>query len=343
MVSESPGLPEVFHERITNIWQAVPPDNSLLDLAAGPHFRLGKGLAEIYQRWVMALLPAMAASFYFFGAPALRIFGFCVCFAVLLDYLWEKIAPSRDLTSNWSSVSLALMLAFMMPLNAPWWLLLVGCVVMIILGKKLFGGVGAYPAQPAVLAIAVLQVSWPARMDYTAALKDFDWPVTMIEPLRLLKSLGAQAVDYYQWQDLLIGQQIAGTGNGMVLFILIGGIMLLAMREVQWHGPVGFLIGLCLTAQILHMTAPASFAPPVFHLLCGGTLFMGFFLITDHTSSPVNNLPLFLYGLLAGILLIFIRSYSRHVDGIAFAVLLVNLCGPLMDMIKPKIKGGQDV
>ncbi len=103
------------------------PDTDLLDVAVGPHYRLGTGLAEIYQRWVMALLPAMAGSLFIFGPAVLRIYGLCVCFSVLFDFIAEKFAPSRDLTSNWSSVSLALLLAFMLPLNAPWWLIMIGC------------------------------------------------------------------------------------------------------------------------------------------------------------------------------------------------------------------------
>jgi electron transport complex protein RnfD len=323
--------------------QASAPNTDLLDVGVGPHYRIGTGLAAIYQRWVIALIPAMAASLYFFGPAALRIFCLCILFAVAFDFLAEKIAPSRDLTSNWSSVSLALLLAFMMPLNAPWWLIFLGCFLMVIVGKKIFGGVGAYPAQPAVLAIAILQLSWPARMDYTNALKSMDWSVTMIEPLRLLKSMGPIAESQYHWLDLLLGRQVAGVAEGMVLFIFIGGLFLLLAREIQWQLPVGFLIGLLGIATPLYLSDPNSFASPLFYLFSGGTLFMGFFLITDHTTSPVNKLPLFLYGILAGVLLMLIRVYSKHYDGIVFAVLLANLCFPLLDMIKPKVKGVKDV
>ena len=323
--------------------QTSPTSTDLLDVAVGPHYRLGNGLAEIYQRWVIALAPAMAGSFFIFGSSVLRIYGLCVCFSVLFDFIAEKFAPSRDLTSNWSSVSLALLLAFMLPLNAPWWLIMIGCFLMVVVGKKFFGGVGAYPVQPAVLSIAVLQLSWPARMDYTAALKDMDWSVTMIEPLRLLKSVGAEGADYYNWYDLLFGHQVAGTGNGMVFFILFGGLLLLLMREIQWQAPAGFLLGIVATAGLLHIIDPAAFASPMFYVLSGGTVFMGLFLITDHTTSPVNKTPLFLYGLLAGVLLILVRGYSKHIDGIVYAVLLVNLCAPLLDMIKPKTKGAGNV
>ncbi|TKB27541.1 hypothetical protein FCL47_05235 [Desulfopila sp. IMCC35006] len=321
----------------------TPAKKPLLDVAVGPHYRHGSGIAQIQQCWVIALIPAMLASLYFFGPAALRVFGLCVCFSVGFDLLAEKLAPSRDLTSNWSSIVLALLLGFMLPLNAPWWLIMIGCFFMVIVGKKFFGGIGAHPAHPAVLSLAILQLSWPGRMDNTDALKNIDWSVTMIEPMRLLKTLGASAEGQYTWFDLLVGHQVAGTANGMVLFILLGGIFLLLAREIQWQLPVGFLIGLIGSATILHLTNPDVFATPVFYLLSGGTVFMGFFLITDHTTSPVNRTPMLLYGILGGVLLILIRGYSQHIDGIAYAILLLNLCSPLMDMIKPKIKGAEDV
>lgn len=318
-------------------------DVNMLDVAVGPHARAGSGIAAINQVWVIALLPAMAASLFFFGPAAMRVFGLCVCFSIAFDLLAEKLSPSRDLTSNWNSVLLALLLACMLPVNAPWWLILTGCFFMVIVGKKIFGGVGAYPAQPAVLSLAILQLSWPHRMDHTDALKNMDWSVTMIEPLRLLKSMGASAESHYNWLDLFLGRQVAGTADGMVLFVLIGGIFLLLTREVQWQLPAGFMIGLLVTATALHIANPELFASPMFYLLSGGTVFMAFFLITDHTTSPVNRWPMFIYGILAGVLLMLIRGYSKHVDGIAFAILLVNLCSPLVDMIKPKIKGAEDV
>ncbi len=313
------------------------------DVAVGPHQRIGRGLDKIYQRLSLALLPAMIASFYYFGPASLRIFGLCVCFSIAIDLIAEKLSPSRDLTSNWSTIGLALLLGFMLPINSSWWIILVGCFLMVILGKKMFGGVGAYPVQPAVLSIAILQLSWPARMDYTAAMIDIDWSVTMVEPLRLLKSIGSPAQEQYQLTDLLLGIQVGGTANSMVLFVLLGGLILLYLGEIQWQAPAGFFIGLLGTASALHYFDPTAFASPIFYLLTGGTIFMGLFLITDHTTSPVNKLPLFLYGLLAGILLILIRGYSKHIDGIVFAVLLVNICAPLMDMIKPKVIGAEDV
>ena len=323
--------------------QQSPTDRHYLDVAIGPHCRVGTGLAAIHQCWVLALLPAIVASFSYFGSETLRVFGLAVSFAIAFDLLAEKLAPSRDLTSNWSSVSLALLLAAMLPLNAPWWLIMVGCFLLIIVGKKFFGGVGAYPAHPVALTIAILQLSWPQRMDYTFGMKHIDWSISMIEPLRLVKSMGASAAADYSLIDMLLGQQVAGTASGMVLFLLAGALLLLYLKEIQWQIPAGFFLGILLAGGALHLARPETVVSPLFSCLSGGTVLMGFFLLTDHTTSPVNKLPLFLYGLLAGTLLILIRSFSVHADGIVFAVLISNLCWPLMDMIKPQVKGAGNV
>lgn len=323
--------------------QPGPTDSSMLDVAAGPHCRMGTGIAQINQRWIIALLPAIAGSIYYFGPASLKIFGLCVIFAVAIDLLAERFAPSRDLTSNWSSILYALMLGCMLPLNAPWWLILTGCFFMVVVGRKLFGGIGAFPAHPVALSIAVLQLSWPGRMDHIAALKDLDWQTAMVSPLRMAKSVGASAESHYHWLDMLLGRQIAGTGEAMVLFILIGGLFLILIREIQWQVVAGFIIGLVITASLMHLSDPQTFASPLFYLLSGGTLFMGIFLITDHTTSPVNRFSMFCYGILAGVLLMLIRGYSQHADGIVYAVLLANLCSPLLDMIRPKTKGAENV
>lgn len=319
-----------------------PTDARMLNVAVGPHCRVGTGIAQVHQRWAIALLPAIAASMYYFGTSSLRIFGLCVFFTVIIDLVSERLAPSRDLTSNWNSVLYGLMLAFMLPVNAPWWLILTGCFFMVIVGKKLFGGVGGFPAHPVVLSVAILQLSWPLRMDHTAALKNMDWQVTLVEPLRLLKSLGGAAESQYYWLDLLLGRQVAGAAEAMALPILLGGLFLLLIREIQWRVVAGFFIGLLITASLLHLSSPESFGSPLFHLLSGGTLFMALFLLTDHTTSPVNRLPMLAYGIIGGVLLILIRGYSEHSDGIVYAVLLANLCSPLLDMIKPKVKGGRN-
>lgn len=318
------------------------PLNSLnykLNVASSPHWRDGSGLDGMQRLWLLALMPAIAASVWLFGLHSLRIIGLALAFSVSLDALANKLVPSKDKTTNWSSVTLAVIFAFLMPYDVPWWLILVGCFIMIVVGKKLFGGMGAYPVHPVLLSYAMLQVSWPQRFDYTASLVSLDWGVRMVEPLRLVKTVGAGGEQAFYWLDLLLGKQVAGIGNALVLYLLLGGLFLMIIRQIPWHIPVAFIIGNLLMAGILYLVDPGQFASPTFYLLSGGTIFAAFFLATDHTTSPVNPVPMLIYGFLGGALLMIIRAFSNYPDGVVFTILLINLCNPLLDRIRPKVYG----
>jgi electron transport complex protein RnfD len=143
----------------------------------------------------------------------------------------------------------------------------------------------------------------------------------------------------FAWHDLLVGKQAAGIGNGLVLFLLIGGLFLLLIREISWQIPAGFIAGNALIALILGATNPEQFASPMFYLLSGGAVYAAFFLATDHTTSPVNPVPMLIYGFLGGALLMTIRAFSNFTDGVVFAILLVNMCTPLLDRMTPKVRG----
>ena len=164
-----------------------------------------------------------------------------------------------------------------------------------------------------------------------------------MEPLRLARALGSNAESLFTWQDLLVGKQAAGIGNGLVLFLLIGGLFLLVIREISWQIPAGFIAGNLLMAGVIGAISPDQFASPMFYLLSGGTVFAAFFLATDHSTSPVNPIPMLIYGFSGGALLMIIRAFSNHVDGVVFAILLVNLCTPLLDRITPKVRGLEGV
>ena len=314
-----------------------------LNIADSPHWRDGGSLARTHKIWLLALVPAMMASVWLFGFHSLRIMGLAVFFSVSLDAIADRLVPSKDKTTNWSSVTLAILFSFMMPCNSTWWMILVGCFVMIVIGKRLFGGLGAYSVHPAMLSYAILMVSWPERFDYTASLIFQDWGIKMVEPLRLIKTVGGSMEHVFYWQDLLVGKQVAGIGNALVLYLLVGGLLLLITRQISWQIPVAFIFGNLVTAGILYYTGSGQFASPLFYLLSGGTIFAAFFLATEYTTSPVNPIPMFIFGFLGGVLLMLIRAYSIHADGVVFAILLINLCNPLLDRITPRIHGVEEV
>ena len=278
-------------------------------------------------------------SLWLYGLNALRIYTLCVAVFAFFELVAWKIVPAKDSPFNWNSITFALLFAMLLPYNISWWIIVVGGFIIIIIGKKLFGGLGAYPVHPVLLGFAMLQVSWPSRLDYTAAATSLNWPVKMIEPMRLVKTLGSEAESLYHIQDLLLGKQVAGIGNAMVIFLFLGGILLLISRQITWHIPAGFILGTFLTGWIVHLINPVQFASPLFQLLTGSTIFAAFFLATDHTTSPVNRIPMLIYGFLGGLLLVLVRSFSVYYDGIAFVILLINLFNPLIDRITLRVIG----
>lgn len=308
-------------------------------VGASPHWHDGSSLHGIQWAWLLALLPALIASTVFFGFAALRVVALAVFASVAADVTWNMFVTNRDHASNFSSVTLGVLLAFLLPVGAPWWLVVVGSVLTIIIGKKLYGGWGAYPVHPVAIGYAMLVVSWPARLDFTASLAGQAWSVTMVEPVRLVKTLGAGAESQYQLMDLLLGHQVAGVGNAMVLWLLIGGLFLVLTRQVPWQIPLGSGLGVVACAFLLQLAGGDGAASPLFHLLTGSTVLMAFFLAPEHTTSPVNPWPMFLYGLLIGCLLVLIRTFSSHTDGVIFAVLLANICSPLLDRMTPPVVG----
>lgn len=283
----------------------------------------------------------MGASLSLYGLSAARILGLSIATCVVLEYGISRIIASRDTVWNWNSVVYSVLLAFFMPYNTPWWLIVVGCAILILVGEKLFGGLGAFPVHPVVLTYAILLVSWPHRFDYTASLISLQWDANMIEPLRLVKTLGNSAETAFDWRLLFLGKQSAGIGNSFILYLLIGGILLLLLRQIRWHIPVAFFLGVISTSFILQAFAPSNIASPGFQVLTGSVVFAAFFIATDFTTSPVHPVPMLVYGFLGGILVVLIRSFSNHIDGIAFAILLINLTTPLLDRIAPKVLGAE--
>jgi len=314
------------------------PERSL-NVAASPHWRDGSSLTRTQLLWLLALLPAIVASVVLFGVRALRVITLAIGASVALDALCNKVLPSKDHTGNLSSVTIGVLLAFMLPVDAPWWLVVVGCLLTIVFGKKLFGGWGGYPVHPVALGYAMLAVSWPARLDFTASLLGTAWDVTMVEPLRLAKTIGAAAEASYDKMDLLMGVQVGGVGSSLVLWLALGGLFLMLVRQIPWQVPLGFLAGVAATAALLSWLDPGRTVGPLFQLLTGSTALMAFFLMPEQTTSPVYPRPMLAYGLLGGVLLVLIRAYSSHIDGAIFALLLVNICSPLMDRVTPRIVG----
>ena len=303
-----------------------------LDVAVSPHRHDGGTLTSLQLGWVLALLPAAIAGVVAGGWPALRVLTLAVGACGLIEIVAARCFGGKDTPENLSSITLGLLLGILLPVTAPWWLVLVASALLIVAGKKLFGGWGGWPVHPVALVMAMLMLSWPARMDYTAA-------NLVVEPVRLAHALGDEAAARFSTLDLLLGRQSAGTASGMALWLMLGGAALALSKLIPWRVPVAFLGGAALSAWLLREVGVAAASPPLFTLFAGSTILAAFFLATDHTTCPVNAIPQCLYGLLGGTMLVMIRTFGAHPDGAIYAILLMNLASPLLDRWTPRPLG----
>ena len=298
-----------------------------LDVADAAHWHDGSGLLVIQSAWLLGLLPAAVAGVIHHGWSGLSVLALSVGVSVVTELIAARVMGGKDRPENLSSVTLGLLLGMLLPATAPWWLVTLGAVLVIVVGKKLFGGWGCWPVHPVALVFAMLLVSWPGHLDYMAA-------DLVQEPIRVVRNLGADAGSFDVWA-IFLGDQAAGVANGQGLWLLLGGLVAAGLGGVCWRIPLAFLAGTALTAWILQAAGVAGAASPLLNLVSGSTILTAFFLATDHTTAPIYGRPKVLYGLLGGALLVLIRTFGMHADGAVFTLLLVNLTTPLLDRWAP--------
>ena len=257
---------------------------------------------------IIAAIPAVAMGIYQYGTPALGVLAFSVSTAMFWELLMNFAMGRPVSIGDGNSAVIGLLFAMLIPATTPWWAVLTGTFLAIVIGKQIFGGIGCNPLNPALVAIAIIMLSWKGLLDFDQALANYDFGFYPLYPLGVLKSYGVSSVYYYNLTDLLMGQQAGGIGATFGLGLIIGGIYLIFKGHIRWEISLSFLAGVFFTALIFNLANGDKYAGPLFHILSGYTLIAAFFLITDDSSSPVNFIPMLLYGLLAGILTVLIRN-----------------------------------
>ncbi|MCM8597383.1 MAG: RnfABCDGE type electron transport complex subunit D [Candidatus Accumulibacter sp.] len=332
-----------------------------------PPYVLGQASVQrVMLQVLLALLPGIAAYVWLVGACIVLQLAIATLAALAGEALMLRLRgrPLRLFLSDGSAIVTAWLIALTFPPLAPWWLIVVGALFAIVVAKQLYGGLGQNPFNPAMIAFAVCIVSFPALMS--------QWPVlglklslgeqieiiaglaqridvmsgaTPLDSLKTALKLGEGAVDV---PTLLATQDVFGNfaGRGWEWVsggYLLGGLWLWRRKVINWHAPLGFLAGLSLLAGTLWGWNPQQFANPLFHLFSGGAMLGAFFIVTDPVSGCTTPRGKLIFGFCAGVLAYIIRVFGGYPDGVAFAVLLMNLCVPLIDMYtQPPIFGMKD-
>lgn len=297
-----------------------------LVVSSSPHIRSEETVQRIMLDVIIALLPATAASVYFFGMRALAITLVSVAAAVAAEAAIQKIRNKPVTVNDGSAVITGLLLALTLSPAMPLWMVAVGAVAAIGIGKQVYGGLGSNPFNPALVGRAFLVVTFPVHM--TTWINPIDG-VTSATPLGLLKMEGT-ATGY---TELFIGNVGGSLGETSALLLILGGLYLLYRGIIDWRIPV-FYIG---TVGV--MTAVLG-QDPVFHLLAGGLMLGAFFMATDMVTTPVTRTGKIVFGIGAGILVVLIRLYGGYPEGVLFSILLMNTFTPIIDKYtRPKIYG----
>jgi electron transport complex protein RnfD len=334
------------------------------DFSTPPYLlQQGTSVRRVMVQVLLALLPGIAAYVWLIGPGIVVQLGLATLAALAGEalVLGLRRKPLALFLSDGSAIVTAWLIALSFPPLAPWWLIVVGTLFAVIVGKHLYGGLGQNPFNPAMLAFAACIVSFPALMSqwptlglqlgFAEQLKmiaglaprvDVMSGATPLDALKTALKLSNGSVDV---PTLLATQDVFGNfaGRGwewVASAYLLGGLWLWQRKLISWHAPFGFIAGLSSLALLLWGWNPQQFASPLFHLFSGGSLLGAFFIVTDPVSGCTTTRGKLIFGFSVGVLAYTIRVFGGYPDGVAFAVLLLNLCVPLIDMYtQPPIFG----
>ena len=318
---------------------------------------------------LLALVPGIIAYVWVFGGGVLVTIALATAIALAAETVMLRLRkrPVKPFLLDYSAVVTAWLLALAIPPLAPWWLIVVGTFFAIVVAKQLYGGLGYNPFNPAMIGYAVLLISFPAIMTkWPAALELAQFKLSFADQLHYILSgllpnklnidavTSATPLDYLKTQ-LTLKHELAsitqaplfgalgGKGGEVVTgAYLLGGLYLWQQKIISWHLPMAFLGALAAIAGVFWLVNPAHFANPLFHLFSGASMLAAFFIITDPVSGPTTPKAKLYFAAGIGIITYLVRVYGGYPDGVAFAVIFMNICVPLLDAAtQPRVFGHQ--
>jgi len=317
--------------------------NSTARLQSSPHFRDTDSVPKIMYSVVLSLMPAAAASLYYFGFRVLVIYGLSlgVCLATEAIFLRVRKKPMASLWDG-SAVITALLMAMICPPHISLELIVIGGAVSIGLGKQVFGGLGYNIFNPALVGRAFLQVAFPVAMTTwvpPAGIQvDLATYATPLGNLKFQDAITQGALTPIK--DLFLGNTGGCLGETSAAALLIGALFLIVRRIVDWRIPLAIVTSLTAFTGIFWFLAPDKYASPLFHILAGGLVIGAFYMATDMVSSPITPGGTWIYALGIGFLVGLIRLFGGFPEGVMFAILLMNTFVPLLNRYtRPRILG----
>ena len=301
-----------------------------------PHVRDPLDIKRFMSMVIIALMPCVVASVYFFGLRMLMVIAVSYAAGGAVEVLFAIV---RKEEINEGLLVTGLLFPLILPPAIPLWMVAVGVAFGVVVGKELFGGTGRNLFNPALVGRCFLALAYPKAMSSS-------WVKPIAEfPGRLTQYISSSSVDAVtsatplgmarqnqltNLSDMFFGNVSGSAGETSALLIIIGGVFLLLVRVANWRTVVGVLGSFMLFSAGLYWSGSVS-GEPLWQLLAGGLLFGAFFMATDPVTSPTTNVGKWVYGGIIGLTTVLIRNFTGYVEGVTFAILLGNITAPILD------------
>lgn len=325
--------------------------NNQLLVSPSPHIHSGDSVEKNMYGVVIALLPAFLASIFFFGFSAFLVTLISVLSCILFEFLIGRyLLKDKDLTIlDGSAILTGLLLALNLPASLPWWIIVIGALVSIGIGKMVFGGLGNNIFNPAILGRVFLLISFPQQMTtWPSPVKWVEGGVDAISsatPLAIAKGI-AKGKEGFSWDQLhaltdsILGQVPGSIGEVSAIALLIGFVYLLVRKIITWHIPVSILVTVFAFSGVFHLIQPEHYVNPLFHLLNGGMLLGAIFMATDYVTSPMTKTGQIIFGVSIALITMLIRFFGAYPEGMSFAILIMNAFTPMINRFtRPRLYG----
>ena len=320
-------------------------------ISPSPHIHSGDSIERNMYGVLIALIPAFICSVLFFGIGTIIVTLTSVVACLFFEYMIQKFILKRQPTIwDGSALITGVLLAFNVPSNLPVWIIIIGALVAIGIGKMSFGGLGCNIFNPALVGRVFLLISFPVQMTTWPLAEGFHGSyvdaATGATPLSLLKAAvkSGESVNTYLMDEgfvgygnMLLGNMGGSLGEVAAFALLIGFAYMLIRKIITWHIPVTIFLTVFIFGGILNVCDPEQFVNPLFHLLSGGLMLGAIFMATDYVTSPMSHKGMIIYGVGIGILTVLIRQFGAYPEGMSFAILIMNAFTPLINRYcKPK-------
>ena len=321
-------------------------------VSLSPHVHSGDSVQKNMYGVIIALIPALLVALFAFGLGALVVTLTSVAACVFFEWAITKFILKREVSTicDGSAALTGLLLAFNLPSNLPIWIIIIGALVAIGVGKMTFGGLGCNPFNPALVGRIFLLISFPVQMT--------SWPTagqwssyldaqTGATPLAIMKQAITSGDASVLEQLPSLGSLLLGIPDACTLgagslgeisagALLLGFVYMLWKKIISWHIPVSILGTVFVFSGLMHLANPV-YADPVSVLFTGGLMLGAIFMATDYVTSPMTHKGMIIYGVAIGFLTVVIRNFGAYPEGMSFAIFIMNAFTPLINTYcKPK-------